>query len=90
LASDEEVPVALLLLQRMGGSHMWGAGWWWLVVLLFWVAVIALIVWAVRSGRRDGPSTPDPTNDARRILAERYARGEIDADEYRERLGVLS
>jgi uncharacterized membrane protein len=27
------------------------------------------------------------TRDARALLAERYARGEIDLDEYRERLG---
>lgn len=80
-----------LLLQRgWDGPHMMsGAGWWWLVVLLFWLAVIGLIVWAVRAGRRDGTSTPDANHDARRILAERYARGEIDADEYRERLEVL-
>lgn len=80
-----------LLLQRgWDGPHMMGgAGWWWLVVLLFWLAVIALIVWAVRTGR-DGTSAPDPNHDARRILAERYARGEIDADEYRERLEVLA
>lgn len=29
------------------------------------------------------------TASARQILAERYARGDIDADEYRERLTVL-
>ena len=39
-------------------------------------------------GRR-GPWRYDHRPDARAILAERYARGEISYDEYRERLGHL-
>ncbi len=52
-------------------------------MLLVWVAVIWLIILAVRGDRRD------PAPDPRRILAERYARGEISAEEYEERRGVL-
>jgi putative membrane protein len=47
--------------------------------------VVALIVWLV-SGR---DSRPDATAGARRVLAERYARGELDTDEYRNRLAAL-
>ena len=67
----------------------WGWGGWWVMMglmVLFWVAVAVLIVWAVRSwggsrpgdghGRRD--STPSPMDIAR----ERYARGEINDEEF--------
>jgi putative membrane protein len=68
------------------GPGGWG-GWWWLMPLtmwLFWAAVIALIVWFVRNRRET-----NETERARGILAERYARGEIDANEYHERLERL-
>ncbi|MGH2816850.1 MAG: SHOCT domain-containing protein [Actinomycetota bacterium] len=50
----------------------------------FWVAVVFLIVGAVRrgGGRPQGSS-------AVRLLEERYARGEIDRDEFFERRRVL-
>ena len=56
-------------------------GWWpfpWLLILV----VIALLLW------RRGCGTPRSGN-ARSILAERFARGEISADDYHERLGQL-
>lgn len=57
----------------------WGFHWIWMVV--FWVAVIGLIAWAVT---RLAPNGPDRRSDtARTILDERYARGELDDDEYR-------
>ncbi len=61
-----------------------------LVMLLFWVFVIALIVWLVLalSGRQirgdDGHSS------AMRILEERLARGEIDAEEFRVRRTAIA
>jgi putative membrane protein len=33
---------------------------------------------------------PSPSSDALRILSERFARGEIDSDEYRERRDLLN
>jgi putative membrane protein len=67
-------------------------GWFWLwpLVPLLWLLVFLVVLrfffWRGRSGpwahRYRGP-------DARAILAERYARGEITYDEYRERLGHL-
>ncbi len=54
-------------------------GWMWLV----WALLIGFVVWAVvgltttRRGSGDAP--------ARTILNERYARGEIDDEEYRRR-----
>jgi putative membrane protein len=59
-------------------------GHWWIVFPILWALLIAAAIaffWR-RRGRGDG----DP---ARRILGERFARGEISADEYRERLAQL-
>jgi putative membrane protein len=72
-----------------GWGHMdgWGGGWMWLwgtLIMLSWVAVIAAAVWLV--ARSLGVSRP---NRAREILDERYARGELSTDEYRERLDQL-
>ena len=43
-------------------------------------------------GPHDGgaPVAPSPEAEARRILAERLATGEIDTDEYLERVSVLN
>ena len=70
------------LLASTGGHD----GHWWIVFPLFWAIVVVLLIallWR-RWGR--GPRDGDP---ARRILGERFARGEINADEYRERLAQL-
>jgi putative membrane protein len=63
-------------------------GWsgpWFLLFPLFWVIVVFTAIWLFR-GRR-GPWRG--TSSAEDVLAERYARGEIGADEYQQRLGVL-
>ena len=72
------------------------AGWWGLGVgmLLFWGIVITGIVLLVRwaaGGNRGGvtPTNLTPPSDAQRILDERFARGEIDDDEYRRRREIL-
>jgi putative membrane protein len=75
--------VATVLAEHADGS---GHGWWPLWPLL-WIAVLATIVWLFF--RRTGGRDRDPTDQARGILAERFARGELSADEYRERLAQL-
>ena len=67
-----------------------GWGWWPLMPLLmlvFWGAVIWMVVTVVRHST--AASSPPATADPERTLAERYARGEIDEDDYRHRLDVL-
>ncbi len=59
-----------------------------LMMLLFWGGLIALIVYAVRGAFVGGRQSSG--QGAEQILAERFARGEIDAEEYRSRLEVLS
>lgn len=67
---------------------MWGyGGWGALWMLLFWAGVVVLIVWAVRGS--GSSNTPDRSNRAVEILEERYARGEIDRDEFQTRRAEL-
>ncbi|MDP9075016.1 MAG: SHOCT domain-containing protein [Actinomycetota bacterium] len=79
---------------------MWwdqGAGWAYAAISLGMIAFLALLVWAVfaigrtdiRNGARLAGSDEAPTAGAERILAERFARGEIDADEYHGHIADL-
>lgn len=67
-----------------GGTH--AGGWFWPIIPLLWLAVLGLVVWLIARRR---PAGPDPTSRAREVLAERYARGELSTDEYRERTDGL-
>ncbi|MER6216964.1 SHOCT domain-containing protein [Streptomyces sp. NPDC001272] len=81
----------------------WGWGGWFVMavfMVLFWALVIAAIVALVRHfsgahpGRQPGwsASADEPGWGSRRaedLLAERFARGDIDEDEYKRRLAVL-
>ena len=51
-------------------------------MLLFWALIIALIVMAVLNWKRRNDDAPRSPLD---ILKERYARGEIDKDEFERR-----
>ena len=61
--------------------------------VFFWSVVAALVVWAVRSHRRDRVPFAEPRGGtgsrAEEVLAERFARGEIDEQEYTHRRAVL-
>jgi putative membrane protein len=61
----------------------------WPLVPLAWITVFVLLVRFVFWRGRGGPWAGHRATDPRAILAERYARGEIDHTEYRERLGHL-
>lgn len=78
--------VAVLAEESMrygGGHHLW-----WPVVPLFWLLLLAgLIFFCVRSRRHRRASYPRRSGES--VLAERFARGEIDEQEYRDRLDVL-
>ena len=81
------------------GSMM---GWTWLFGALLIVGIVLLVILAARffsggmnrggTGSGEGPGTDGPARGAsaaRRILDERYAKGELSTEEYRERLKVL-
>lgn len=57
-------------------------------MLVFWVGVVALIVWALRNAG-DNKFRRDRPNRAIDLLEERYARGEIDSDEFHVRRSEL-
>lgn len=63
-------------------AHAYGPGLWFLWIVLVW-GVVAFFFWRRRRWWRD------PSTSGEAVLGERYARGEITEDEYRERLRVL-
>ena len=74
----------------MGPGMMGGFGWMWLMpifFILFWGLVIWGIVALVRglSGPRGSNSTPPTADSALEVLKKRYARGEINKEEYEEK-----
>ena len=86
---------AFLLAALDGDGHDgWGGDYWWIWrmgVFLIWFVFVALAFWWFRrrGGCWGGRQEISGVERARGILAERYARGEIDAKEYQERLGQL-
>jgi putative membrane protein len=56
-------------------------------MVVFWVGVIALVVWAVRQSAAT-TTVPTPSR-ALDILEERFARGEIDLEEFESRRAAL-
>lgn len=67
-------------------SHGEHDGYWFPFGLL-WLALLAVGIWFFVRGR--GLRQPSDMDRARGILAERFARGEITGEEYRERLEQL-
>jgi putative membrane protein len=77
------------------GSHwaFWQAGLMWLGMIAFWALVIWAVFALVRSasgGSSSQPGDEPPTDNARRILDERLAKGEIDVEEYRRLRDAMS
>lgn len=76
-----------------GWDHM--SGWSWFGMIATSVLLVALVVAGIvvlaRAGRQ-GSGTPlaPSAPSAEDTLAERFARGEIDEDEYRSRLATLT
>lgn len=74
---------------------MYGYGGWWmsLMMMLFWGGLIAIIVWAIlsaQSHRNYGAYERFPQESkAKHILEERFARGEIDQEEFEKRKRAL-
>ena len=61
--------------------------WMWVSMLVFWALFIAFAYYALKGFTRSGPARSG--GDATAILEQRYARGEISAEEYRDRRRTL-
>ncbi|MBT1003904.1 SHOCT domain-containing protein [Paenarthrobacter sp. DKR-5] len=86
----------------MMGGYGSGMGWAWMFWLLLIVGVVLLAgagIWFFSARRRRGGPTGSPDGSGagpagsggtpREILDERFARGELTAEEYQERLKIL-
>jgi len=70
------------------------SGWGWFAMsvgmILFWVLIVTAAVLLFRTFDRPRGHTRVPAGPtAEQLLAERFARGEIDEEEYRSRLAAL-
>jgi putative membrane protein len=73
----------------MGGYHMMGGmGGGMLLIVVFWIAVIALIFWGLISMSRIRRKVFEP--DPLEILKQRFARGEINREEFEQARKLLS
>jgi putative membrane protein len=70
----------------MGNGFGFGFGFPGLGMVLFWGLIILLVVWVVRSFSA-GSTGRDKS--ARQILDERFAKGEIDREEYEQKKQAL-
>ena len=76
------------------GWPFWEVGLMWVGMIAFWAlliwAVYALVISVTRRPGAEARGEEHSGNDAQRILDERLASGEIDADEYRRLRDVLA
>ena len=71
------------------GSHwaFWQVGLMWVVMVAFW----GVVIWVIYSliGTSRGSASAHRCDEARHTLDQRLARGEIDSEEYRNRLDLI-
>ena len=79
-------------------NGMDGGNWWWMSIMM--IIVVGGLIWVGVTLARHGNQTPHPQTPGssppptratpQELLAERFARGEIEADDYRQRLDALN
>jgi putative membrane protein len=72
------------------GTYGWGMGWFGgIFMIVFWILIVIglvfLIKWLIQSTKGDSASTRSSSSSALEILKERYARGEINKQEFEEK-----
>jgi len=77
------------MINDMAGFGGWGMGLGWLFMLLFWglviLGIVSLIKW-LSTGHSNANLPPQQQpNTALEILEERYARGEIEREEFEQK-----
>ena len=63
----------------LGGGFMW----------LFWILLIVVIVWVVKAATSADGKRDSSHRSPLEILQERFARGEIDEEEYERKRNLL-
>jgi putative membrane protein len=59
----------------------------WTMMILFWIAVLVVIIWAIRSlGTKPSQAMQTPLE----LLERRFAAGEIDQEDFEKRKQLLS
>ena len=61
-----------------GGWHMGGMGLFWILIL----AAIAIVAWFLFAQQRSGSTMTMSTESPEQILKRRYAKGELDRQDY--------
>jgi putative membrane protein len=81
----------MTMMWNNGGNN--GGGGWVLMILLmivFWTLVVGGVIWWLRNRHQHQEPTAPGESAARRILDERFARGELTEEEYRQRCDQLN
>ena len=78
------------MMYGMNGIH--GMGWGMSLAWILGIVATIVLIWAIISGfsTNHNSSTPHEKKSALDILKERYARGEIDKEEFEEKKHALS
>ena len=73
-------------------GHMFGFWGWgnFLFMILFWILIIWLIFYFIKKATEKNGTKNDPRDKAMDILKERYAKGEIGEDEFRNKKKELA
>jgi putative membrane protein len=63
------------------GNHGWAMGWGWIIGLI----LLIIIIWVIVRTFNQGKMNQSESKSALDILKERYAKGEIDKEEFEKR-----
>lgn len=65
------------------GGHMFGFGWGF--IWIFWILVLVAVIWLVKTFTDNGSNQQQNAKSAEDILKERYVKGEIDREEFKQK-----
>ncbi len=65
------------------GGHMFGFGWGF--IWIFWILVLVAVIWLVETFTDNGSNQQQNAKSAEDILKERYVKGEIDREEFKQK-----